>query len=108
ALLPDDYVSDIHLRLTLYKRIANATDDTALEDLQAEMIDRFGPLPEPARNLYRIAALKLRARSLGLQKVDAGPRGGYILFAEDSRVDPLSLIRLVQRHPGDYRMDGPR
>jgi transcription-repair coupling factor (superfamily II helicase) len=107
ALLPEDYVADIHLRLTLYKRIASAADSAALEDLQGEMIDRFGPLPPPAHNLYRIAALKLRARALGLRKIDAGPCGGYILFMEDSRVDPLALIRLVQGNPDDYRMDGP-
>ncbi len=107
ALLPEDYVADIHLRLTLYKRIANAADTEALDDLQSEMIDRFGPLPPAARNLYRIAALKLRARALGLQKVDAGPYGGYILFTEDSSVEPAVLIRLIQRNPDDYRLDGP-
>jgi transcription-repair coupling factor (superfamily II helicase) len=106
ALLPEDYVSDIHLRLTLYKRIASATDQEALDDLQSEMIDRFGPLPEPARNLYRIAALKLRARELGLQKIDAGPTGGYALFGEDNQVDPRAVIRLVQRNPRQYRLDG--
>ncbi len=106
ALLPDDYVSDIHLRLTLYKRIANAPDTAALDDLQAEMIDRFGPLPEQTRHLYRIAGLKLRARALGVQKIDAGPYGGYALFNEDTKVDPASIIRLVQKNPDDYRMDG--
>ena len=106
ALLPEDYVSDIHLRLTLYKRIASAADQEALDDLQSEMIDRFGPLPEPARNLYRIAALKLRARELGLQKIDAGPTGGYALFNEDNQVDPRAVIRLVQRNPKQFRLDG--
>jgi transcription-repair coupling factor (superfamily II helicase) len=107
ALLPEDYVSDIHLRLVLYKRIASAATPAALDDLQAEMIDRFGPLPPPARSVYRVAALKIRARELGIRKVDAGPLGGYVLFDDANTVDPQAVIRLVQRNPRAYRLDGP-
>jgi len=107
ALLPEHYVADVHLRLTLYKRISSAPDNEALEDLQAEMIDRFGPLPEAARNLYRIAVLKLRARALGIAKIDAGVQGGYVLFNEGSSVEPQTVIRLVQSQPKVYRLDGP-
>ncbi len=107
ALLPEDYVADIHLRLTLYKRIASAATPAALDDLRAEMIDRFGPLPQPARHLYRVAALKVRARALGIRKIDAGPLGGYLLFDETNDVDPQTVIRLVQRNPRTYRLDGP-
>jgi transcription-repair coupling factor (superfamily II helicase) len=107
ALLPEDYVADIHLRLMLYKRIASAATPAALDDLQAEMIDRFGPLPPPARNLYRVAALKIRVRELGIRKLDAGPLGGYLLFDEANTVDPQAVIRLVQRNPRNYRLDGP-
>jgi transcription-repair coupling factor (superfamily II helicase) len=107
ALLPEDYVSDIHLRLVLYKRIASAATPAALDDLQAEMIDRFGPLPPPARSVYRVAALKIRARELGIRKVDAGPLGGYLLFDDANTVDPQAVVRLVQRNPRAYRLDGP-
>ena len=107
ALLPEDYVADIHLRLMLYKRVASAATPAALEDLQAEMIDRFGPLPTPARNLYRVAGLKIRARALGIRKLDAGPLGGYLLFDDANTVDPQAVIRLVQRSPRAYRLDGP-
>ncbi|HEY7378208.1 MAG TPA: transcription-repair coupling factor [Steroidobacteraceae bacterium] len=107
ALLPEHYVADVHLRLTLYKRISGAPDTQALDDLQAEMIDRFGPLPEPARNLYRIAVLKLRARALGIAKIDAGAQGGYVLFNEGNVIDPQTVIRLVQSQPRAYRLDGP-
>jgi transcription-repair coupling factor (superfamily II helicase) len=107
ALLPEDYVGDVHLRLMLYKRIASAPTPEALDDLRAEMIDRFGPLPEPARNLYRIAGLKIRARALGIRKIDAGPQGGYALFDESNRVEPQTVIRLVQKSPRNYRLDGP-
>src|SRR5208282_1270557 len=63
ALIPSDYMPDVHLRLVLYKRIAAAADDEALGELEAEMIDRFGPLPVPIQNLMRITRLKLRAAS---------------------------------------------
>jgi transcription-repair coupling factor (superfamily II helicase) len=78
-----------------------------LDDLQAEMIDRFGPLPPPARSLYRVAALKIRARELGIRKLDAGPMGGYLLFDDTNTVDPQAVIRLMQRSPRTYRLDGP-
>jgi transcription-repair coupling factor (superfamily II helicase) len=107
ALLPEDYVPDVHLRLTLYKRIASAPDQAALADLQVELVDRFGPLPPAARSLYRIAELKLAARDLGVRKVDAGPLGGYVLFNEENRADPQAVIRLVQKNSKHYRLEGP-
>jgi transcription-repair coupling factor (superfamily II helicase) len=107
ALLPEHYISDVHLRLTLYKRISGAPDTQALDDLQTEMIDRFGPLPEAARNLYRVAQLKLRARQLGIAKIDAGAPGGYVLFNEGNAIEPQTVIRLVQSQPRTYRLDGP-
>ena len=65
ALLPDDYLPDVHLRLVLYKRIAAAANSDDLRELQVEMIDRFGLLPPPAKNLFRIAELKLAAKRTG-------------------------------------------
>jgi transcription-repair coupling factor (superfamily II helicase) len=107
ALLPEDYVADVHLRLRLYKRIASAADAQALEDLQVEMVDRFGLLPPPTRNLFRVTGLKLAARDLGVRKIDAGPLGGYVLFNEDNQADPQTVIRLVQKDARHYRLDGP-
>jgi transcription-repair coupling factor (superfamily II helicase) len=107
ALLPETYVPDVHLRLVLYKRIAGAADSAALDDLLAELTDRFGPLPEPARNLVRIARLKSRAAPLGIRKIDTSTAGGYVLFEEHTSVDPAKLIRLVQDPRGKYRLDGP-
>jgi transcription-repair coupling factor (superfamily II helicase) len=106
ALLPDDYVDDVHLRLRLYKRIANAGDATALADLQAEMIDRFGPLPGAAQSLFRVAGLKLRAGPLGISRLEMGPQGGLVQFAERHAVDPARVIRLVQGQPDRYRLEG--
>jgi len=106
ALIPDDYLPDVHSRLILYKRIASADSDAALRELQVEMIDRFGLLPEPVRNLFRVTELKLRAIPVGIRKIEAGPRGGRILFGPEPRVDTTKLIQLIQQQPRTYKLDG--
>jgi transcription-repair coupling factor (superfamily II helicase) len=106
ALLPEDYVPDVHLRLMLYKRIANAGDRAELRDLQIELIDRFGLLPEAAKNHMRIAAIKLDAIALGVVKIDASDKGGYLVFGEPTSTDPLALVKLVQNEGQVYRLSG--
>lgn len=106
ALLPEDYVPDVHLRLILYKRIASADSPDELRDMQVEMIDRFGLLPPPAKNLIRVAEMKLQATALGLEKIDAAESGGYLLFGNETRIDPLNIVHLVQRDSHAYRMQG--
>lgn len=106
ALIPEDYLPDVHARLILYKRIANAADENGLRELQVEMIDRFGLLPEPAKHLVRLTLLKLQAASLGITKIDAGPQGGRIEFAADTSVDPMVLIKLIQSQPNRYKFEG--
>ena len=106
ALIPEDYLPDVHARLILYKRIASAADEEGLKDLQVEMIDRFGLLPEPTKNLMRLTSLKLHAEKLGIKKVDAGPNGGKIEFEAETPVDPLTLIKLIQGQPKRYKFEG--
>ncbi len=106
ALLPEDYVPDVHLRLILYKRIASSESQDALDELTVELIDRFGLLPEPAKNFMRNAAIKLQAAALGVEKIDAADSGGYLLFGEDSRIDPVALVKLVQNESLIYRLKG--
>jgi len=107
AFLPEGYVSDVHVRLSLYKRIAAADSDSALDELTAELHDRFGALPPAAQNLLRIARLKLSARALGVRRLDLGPQGGSVLFEERSGVDPATVVRLIRQGPREYRLDGP-
>jgi transcription-repair coupling factor (superfamily II helicase) len=107
TLIPDDYLPDVHTRLTLYKRISSARDADRLRELQVEMIDRFGLLPEPAKHLFAVSELKLDATALGVRKLDLGAAGGRIQFVEKPNVDPMSVIRLIQGQPKHYRMDGP-
>jgi transcription-repair coupling factor (superfamily II helicase) len=106
ALLPEDYVPDVHLRLALYQRIA-AADTLELSDMSAELIDRFGPLPAPAEHLLQLAAIRLKARELGVRRLDLGPQGGSVMFEAHNTIDANAVIRLIQRPARDYRMDGP-
>jgi transcription-repair coupling factor (superfamily II helicase) len=106
ALLPADYVPDVHLRLILYKRVSGATSKSELRELQVELIDRFGLLPQAAKNYMRIAAIKLDAIAMGIEKIDASESGGYILFGADTSADPLAIVQLVQNESRTYRMHG--
>ncbi len=107
ALIPEDYVPDVHLRLMLYKRIASTPSREELDDLKVEMIDRFGPIPPYAQSLFRGTYLKLRAASLGIRKIDAGASNGYILFEEQNKIDAKRVLKLIQGKPKEYRLDGP-
>jgi transcription-repair coupling factor (superfamily II helicase) len=107
ALLPESYVADVPVRLAMYKRLAAAPDNAAIDLLTEEIVDRFGPLPPPATNLLRVARLKLAARAIGIRRLDVGPQGGYALFEEQNQVDPRAVIRLVQHPDRDYRLEGP-
>jgi transcription-repair coupling factor (superfamily II helicase) len=107
ALIPDDYLPDVHTRLTLYKRISSARDVDELRELQVEMIDRFGLLPDPAKHLFAIAELKLQATALGIRKLDLGPANGRLQFESRPNVDPMTVIQLIQKQPQHYAMDGP-
>ncbi|QVL50935.1 MAG: transcription-repair coupling factor [Thiocapsa sp.] len=106
ALLPSDYLPDVHARLVMYKRIASAATAGDLRELQVEMIDRFGLLPEPAKNLLEITELKLKVQPYGIRKIEAGPASGRILFDEAPSIDPGNLIRLIQQKPKEFKLDG--
>ncbi|HGX92409.1 MAG TPA: transcription-repair coupling factor [Candidatus Tenderia sp.] len=106
ALLPADYLPDVHTRLVLYKRIANAETSDELRELQVEMIDRFGLLPDAAKNLFRVTELKLKAQPLGIKKIDAGPQGGRLIFNTTPNIDPMKIITLIQKEPKTYKLDG--
>ncbi|OHE83773.1 MAG: transcription-repair coupling factor [Lysobacterales bacterium RIFOXYA1_FULL_69_10] len=107
ALIPDDYLPDVHTRLTLYKRVSGARDAGELRELQVEIIDRFGLLPDPAKHLFAIAELKLTATALGIARIDLGENGGRVQFVEKPNVDPMAIIKLIQGQPRLYQMDGP-
>jgi len=106
ALIPDDYLPDVHARLVMYKRIASADTPEQLRELQVEMIDRFGLLPEPLKRLFEVTRLKLRAQEIGITKLEVGAKGGRVTFVEQPNIDPISVIQLIQTQPDRYKMDG--
>ncbi len=104
ALIPDDYLPDVHMRLIFYKRIANADSSEGLRDLQVEMIDRFGLLPIAVKHLFLMTQLKLQVQDLGISKIEYGPEGGYIQFSEQTRVDPMQIVKWVQMRPQQFQL----
>lgn len=106
ALIPSDYLPDVHTRLVLYKRIAGASDTNALKELQVEMIDRFGLLPPAAKNLLNVTEIKIIAESMGVTKLEASATGGKIEFGSDASVDPLKIVQMVQSQPSVFSLAG--
>ena len=107
ALLPEDYVGDVNMRLSLYKRIAGCDTEQAVDEMKVELIDRFGLLPDATRNLMTMTVHKHRATRLGAIKIEMHARGGSIEFGEDHKIDPGFIIGLLSSQPQVYRMDGP-
>jgi transcription-repair coupling factor (superfamily II helicase) len=106
ALFPEQYIDDVHTRLTLYKRIASARNRDVLGDLQIELIDRFGLLEPATRHLFDCAELRLMAEQLGIRKIDLNDLGGRIHFNAKPNIDPFSVIQLIQKNPKTYAMEG--
>jgi transcription-repair coupling factor (superfamily II helicase) len=104
VLIPEDYVSDLTVRLSLYRRLADLDTEQEREAFAAEMIDRFGPLPPEAGQLIAVAALKALCRHCQISKLDAGPKGAVLTFRETGFPDPLALVRYVQERPDDFKM----
>jgi len=107
ALIPEDYIFDVSLRLSLYKRIASCKNKNQLDDIQVELIDRFGLLPQAAKNLIHIAKIRLKAQVIGISRIEASDKGGSIEFNDDTSVDHMLIIGLVQKQPTMYKMVPP-
>ena len=105
TLFPEAYLPDVHSRLVFYKRIAGAESSTELEDLKSEIIDRLGMFEQPVANLFSVARLKLRARNLGMKRMDFGSKGGKVEFYNHCSVSPERVIGLITEHTS-YRLDG--
>ena len=108
AIIPEDYIADIHNRLIMYKRISNAKTTQQLHDLQIELIDRFGLLPQPVKHLILITELKLTAERLAVQKISASAQQCKLDFTEKPSINPAVLINLIQVHAKRYQMEGPQ
>jgi transcription-repair coupling factor (superfamily II helicase) len=104
ALIPDDYLPDVNMRLTLYKRLSNCQTKEHLHELQVEMIDRFGLLPDQVKALFQLAELRQLGEKLGLKKIEAGPNGGRVQFTENTAVEPMAIVTMVQTQPNIFRL----
>ena len=104
AIIPDKYVHDINTRLSLYKRITSVKDEAGMRELQVEMIDRFGLLPEPVVNLCRQTLLRLSLETIGVERVDMNNKVGTIDFGRQTTVDPIKIVQLVQSQPHRFAL----
>ncbi|WXU00586.1 MAG: Transcription-repair-coupling factor [Catillopecten margaritatus gill symbiont] len=106
CIIPETYLGDVHERLVLYKRIANAKNNTELKDLQIEMIDRFGLLADASKNLFAVTRLKLFCEKIGIDKVSIYNDKAHLTFGNKTTVEPIKIINLVQTQPKTYRIKG--
>ncbi len=104
VLIPETYVEALDVRLSLYRRLADIEGETERESFAAELIDRFGPMPDETRQLIEVSALKARCKALGIAKLDAGPKGVIFAFRNDTRVDPADLMTLVRARPSQLKL----
>jgi transcription-repair coupling factor (superfamily II helicase) len=105
ALLPNDYAPDVHERLTLYKRLANCNASEEIDDLQEELIDRFGELPAQGQSLLATHRVRLLAKPLGIVKLDAGNAQIVVQFEPNPPIEPIRIINLIQKNRS-YKLAG--
>jgi transcription-repair coupling factor (superfamily II helicase) len=104
VLIPDYYVADLDLRLQLYRRLSSLDDKAERESFAAELIDRFGPLPEEVETLMRVVAVKTLCKRAGVEKVDAGPKGAVIHFRKNVFADPVGLVEHISKNPALFKV----
>ena len=104
VLIPEDYVSDLNVRMSLYRRLSGLESRADIDAFAAELIDRFGPLPDEVRHLFEIVAIKQLALAAGVEKIDAGPKGGTIAFRGNQFANPVALIKFISQHAGTMKV----
>jgi transcription-repair coupling factor (superfamily II helicase) len=107
VMIPESYIPDLQLRLSLYKRLADLDDADAIRAFAAELIDRFGPLPQEVEHLLQIVTIKALSRRANVEKVEAGPKGAVIAFRHNIFANPAGLIAWIaeQKHRAKVRPD---
>jgi len=104
VLIPEDYVADLNVRMSLYRRLAGIETRDDIDRFAAELIDRFGPLPDEVKHLFEIVTIKHLAKQAGVEKIDAGPKGGTIAFRNNSFANPVKLIQFINQHSGSMKV----
>ncbi|MGZ5926820.1 MAG: transcription-repair coupling factor, partial [Rhizomicrobium sp.] len=104
VLIPEHYVADLNVRMSLYRRLSSLETRGDIDAFAAELIDRFGPLPDEVQHLLEIVAIKQLALAAGVEKIDAGPKGGTIAFRNNAFANPVALIKLISQHSGTMKV----
>jgi len=104
VLIPEDYVADLNVRMSLYRRLAGIETRDDIDRFAAELIDRFGPLPDEVKHLFEIVTIKQLAKQAGVEKIDAGPKGGTIAFRNNQFANPVKLIQFINQHSGTMKV----
>ena len=104
VLIPEDYVADLSVRLSLYRRLAEIEDERDIDGFAAELADRFGPLPQEVEHLLALVAIKALARRANVEKIDAGPKGAVLSFRNDEFADPDKLIAFITERGRDAKV----
>ena len=104
VLIPETYVKDLGLRMSLYRRIADLTERDEIDSLAAELVDRFGSLPKEVNNLLEVIVIKVLCKKAGVAKLDAGPKGGVITFRNNSFANPAGLIQYIAQQSGNLKL----
>lgn len=104
VLIPEDYVPDLNVRLSLYRRLSDAEQAEDREALAAELIDRFGPLPDEAQQLLKIVGIKSNCRKACIEKIDIGPRGAVLTLRDNSFPNPAGLVGLIQKNHAFWKI----
>jgi transcription-repair coupling factor (superfamily II helicase) len=97
VMIPEDYVADLPVRLSLYRRLAEVEEDRAIDAFGAELVDRFGPLPQEVEHLLQIVAIKALCRQANVEKIETGPKGAVISFRDNSFANPDRLVGFIRQ-----------
>jgi len=104
VLIPEDYVPDLNVRLSLYRRLSDAENNEGREALAAELIDRFGPLPDEAKQLLRIVGIKANCKTAHIERIDVGPKGAVLTLRDNSFPNPMGLVGLIQKNHAFWKL----
>jgi transcription-repair coupling factor (superfamily II helicase) len=104
VLIPEDYVTDLNVRMSLYRRLSSLETREEIDRFAAELIDRFGKLPDEVRHLFEIVFIKTLAKASGVAKIDAGPKGGTLSFRNNAFAQPLKLVQFIAAHSGTMKV----
>ncbi|WP_420469588.1 transcription-repair coupling factor [Brevundimonas sp. FT23042] len=104
VLIPEDYVPDLNVRLSLYRRLSDAENTESREALAAELIDRFGPLPDEAKQLLRIVGIKANCKTAHIERIDVGPKGAVLTLRDNSFPNPVGLVGLIQKNHAFWKI----